>query len=255
LIRIIKYVFYDILRSRFILLYMVLLVLTSIGMFQLDSDTSKVILSLMNIQLMVVPLVSVIFTTIHFYNSYEFIEMMLAQPVNRRIIFFAEYLAVSLSLSLAFLIGVGVPMLFYGTDGSGLTLVYSGVILSLVFVSLAFLSAVLTRDKARAIGIALLVWLYFTLIYDALILWIVYAFSDYPLENTTLVLISLNPVDLARILMVLKLDISALMGYTGAFYREFFGSGLGLFFSISILICWIVIPTWFTLRVFRKKDL
>ncbi|MFU8844640.1 MAG: ABC transporter permease subunit, partial [Bacteroidales bacterium] len=251
----VKYIFYDILRSRFILLYMIFLLLTGIGMFQLDSDTSKVVLSLMNILLIVVPLVSVIFTTIHFYNSYEFIEMMLAQPINRRIIFLAEYMAVSFSLALAFLAGLGIPMLFYGTDGSGLTLLYTGVALSLVFVSLAFLSSVLTRDKAKAIGIALLFWFYFTLIYDAFILWIVYSFSDYPLEQATLIFISLNPVDLARILMVLKLDISALMGYTGAFFREFFGSGFGFLFSTVTLLVWIIIPTWFALSVFNRKDL
>jgi hypothetical protein len=33
----------------------------------------------------------------------------------------------------------------------------------------------------------------------------------------TLTLIAFNPVDLARIIMLLQLDISALMGYTGAF--------------------------------------
>jgi Cu-processing system permease protein len=255
LIQLVRYIFYDVLRSRFIVLYMLFLLLTCIGMFQLDSDTSKVVLSLMNILLIVVPLVSVIFTTIHFYNSYEFIEMMLAQPVNRRIIFLAEYIAVSFALALAYLAGLGIPMIFYGTDGSGLTLLYSGFVLTLVFVSLAFLSSVLTRDKARAIGIALLFWFYFTLIYDAFILWIVYTFSEYPLEKATLVLISLNPVDLARILMVLKLDISALMGYTGAFFREFFGSGLGFMFSTIILLFWIFIPAWFALSVFNRKDM
>lgn len=255
MIQLVKYIFYDIFRSRFILLYMLFLLLSCIGMFQLDSDTSKVVLSLMNILLIVVPLVSVIFTTIHFYNSYEFIEMMLAQPINRRIIFLAEFLAVSFSLTLAFLVGLGIPMIFYGADGSGLTLLYSGSVLTLVFVSLAFLSAVLTRDKAKAIGIALLFWFYFTLIYDAFILWVVYTFSDYPLEKATLVLISFNPVDLARILMVLKLDISALMGYTGAFFRQFFESGLGFLFSTAILLLWIIIPTWAALLVFKRKDM
>ncbi len=68
--RIIKYIFYDILRTRFILLYTVFLLVSTIAMFQLDTDTGKVIMSLMNIVLMVIPLVSIVFTTIHFYNSY-----------------------------------------------------------------------------------------------------------------------------------------------------------------------------------------
>jgi Cu-processing system permease protein len=253
--RVIKYVFYDILRTRFILLYTLFLLISTLAMFQLDTDTGKVILSLMNVVLMVVPLVSIVFSTIHFYNSYEFIELMLAQPVNRRVIFLGEFGAVAISLCFAFTIGVGLPMVLFGTSISGLTLLYSGIMLTLVFVSLAFLSSVLTRDKAKAIGVALLFWFYFSLIYDGLLIWIIYSFMDYPLEKVTLALVSLNPVDLARILMLLQLDISALMGYTGAFYKNFFGSSFGIFFSSVVLLIWIIVPVGLALRIFNRKDL
>jgi len=194
-------------------------------------------------------------TTIHFFNSYEFIELMLAQPINRRVIFLGEYLAVAFSLCIAYLVGIGVPVLLFGASQSSITLLFTGVVLTLVFVSLAFLSSVLTRDKAKAIGIALLFWFYFSLIYDGLLLWVVYNFSDYPLEKVTLMLIAFNPVDLARIIMLLQLDISALMGYTGAFYQQFFGSYVGMLFSTSILFVWIILPLWVALRIFARKDL
>jgi len=253
--RIIKYIFYDILRTRFILFYTLFLGVSTFALFQLDSDAGKVVLSLLNIVLMVVPLISIVFTTIHFYNSYEFIELMLAQPIDRRAVFLGEYLSVSLSLCIAYLAGVGIPILLYGGGASAITLLFTGVILTLVFVSLAFLSSVLTRDKAKAIGIALLFWFYFSLIYDGLLLWVVYTFNDYPLEKVTLTLIAFNPVDLARIIMLLQLDIAALMGYTGAFYQEFFGSSFGILFSTSILLLWIIIPLWIALRTFARKDL
>ena len=254
--RIIKYVFYDLLRTRFILLYTLLLLGSTIVLFQFDSDPGKIILSLLNIVLMVVPLVSVVFTTIHFFNSYEFIELMLAQPVNRRVIFLSEYAALALSLCVAYTIGVGIPMVIFGGAGSGGTaLLLSGLMLTLVFVSLAFLASVLTRDKAKAIGLALLFWFYFSLIYDGLLLWIVFSFSDYPLEKVTLALVALNPIDLARIIMLLQLDISALMGYTGAFYKNFFGSHWGTLFSAGVLLLWTGIPLALGLRIFSKKDL
>jgi Cu-processing system permease protein len=253
--RVIKYVFYDILRTRFILLYTALLLISTFALFQLDSDPGKVVMSLLNIVLMVVPLISIVFTTIHFYNSYEFIELMLAQPINRKVIFIAEYLAVTVSLCMAFAVGVGVPIIIYGVSASGLALIFCGIVLTMVFVSLAFLASVLTRDKAKAIGIALLFWFYFSLIYDGFLLWFIYAFSDYPLEKLTLTLIALNPVDLARVIMLLQLDISALMGYTGAFYREFFGSSFGIVFSSFVLLLWVIIPCLLALRIFSKKDL
>jgi Cu-processing system permease protein len=253
--RIIKYVFYDILRTRFIVLYTALLFVSTFAMFQIDSDADKVVMSLLNIVLMVIPLISIVFTTIHFYNSYEFIELMLAQPIDRKVIFIGEYLAVVSSLSIAFLIGCGIPIFLHGASFTALTLLFCGVILTMVFVSLAFLASVLTRDKAKAIGIALLFWFYFSLIYDGFLLWFVYAFSDYPLEKITLTLIALNPVDLARVIMLLQLDISALMGYTGAFYKDFFGSNLGVVLSTVVLCLWIIIPFSISLRIFSKKDL
>jgi Cu-processing system permease protein len=255
MLQLIRYILLDIVRTRFILFYTLLLLLSSIGMFQLDGDTSKVLLSLMNIVLIVVPLVSVVFTTIHFYNSYEFIELMLAQPVDRRLIFLAEFLATVISLVSAYLIGVGVPMIFYGGAVGGMMLLFTGSMLTVAFVSLAFLSSVLTRDKAKAIGLALLFWLYFALIYDAFIMWFIYHFSEYPLERATLALVSLNPVDLARIMMMLELDISALMGYSGAFFKQFFGSAQGGIFSTLLLILWSLIPIGFATRIFRRKDL
>ena len=253
--RVIKYVFYDILRTRFILLYTALLLISTFAMFQIDSDPGKVVMSLLNVVLMVVPLVSIVFTTIHFYNSYEFIELMLAQPINRKVVFLGEYLAVTSSLCMAFVVGIGLPIIIYGPSASGLSLIFCGIALTMVFVSMAFLASVLTRDKAKAIGIALLFWFYFSLIYDGFLLWFVYAFADYPLEKITVTLIALNPVDLARVIMLLQLDISALMGYTGAFYKEFFGGSFGIVFSSFVLLLWVAIPCLLALRIFSKKDL
>jgi len=255
MIKIAKYVVYDILRNRFVMLYTLFLLLVTFSMFSLDSDPGKSTLSLLNIILLVVPLVSIIFTTIHFFNSYEFIELLLAQPVDRKTIYFAEYLSISGALSAAYFVGVAVPLLIFNFSESSIYLILAGLLLTFVFVALAFAASVSTRDKAKAIGVALLFWFYFTLIYDGLILYIIYSFSDYPLDKITLMLVSLNPIDLARIIILLKLDLSALMGYTGAFYKNFFGSSLGVLYSITFLSVWTLVPLLLAMRKFVKKDI
>ena len=72
-------------------------------------------------------------------------------------------------------------------------MIFTGCALTLVFTSIAFWASVKARDKARGIGFALLLWFYFALIYDGLILLILFTFSDYPLEKLTLVLICPEP--------------------------------------------------------------
>lgn len=250
-----KYVLYDILRSKIILAYTLFLLVLSVSMFQMEENSSKAMLSLLNIVLIVLPLVSLVFTTIHYYNSYEFIELMSSQPMSRSRIFLSEYAGVSFSLLSAFLAGVGIPVLIFAADATGYALLFTGFCLTLVFTSIAFLASVIARDKARGIGFALLLWFYFALIYDGLVMIILFSFSDYPLEKLTLLLSALNPVDLGRIFIMLKMDISALMGYTGALYKDFFGSGTGILFTAGIMVIWIIVPAWLALRRFRKKDL
>jgi hypothetical protein len=250
-----RYVLYDILRNKVIIAYTAFLFIVSVSLFQLEENHSKAILSLLNIALIVLPLTSIIFTTIHYYNSYEFIELMLSQPLSRTRILLSEYAGVALSLLSAFLIGVGIPVLLFAFDEVGLALIFTGAALTLVFTSIAFLTSVKARDKARGIGSAILLWFYFALIYDGLVLLILFSFADYPMEKFTLVLSALNPIDLGRIFIMLKMDVSALMGYTGALYKDFFGSGTGIVFTIGTITLWIILPLWWALRSFRKKDL
>jgi Cu-processing system permease protein len=250
-----RYVLYDILRSKVVIAYTLFLLAVSCSFFQLEENSSKAILSLLNIVLIVVPLISMIFTTIHYYNSYEFIELMLSQPLSRSRILLSEYSGVALSLLSAFFLGVGIPVLLFAFNETGLALLFTGGSLTLVFTSIAFLASVKARDKARGIGIALLLWFYFALIYDGLVLLVLFSFSDYPMEKFTLVLSALNPIDLGRIVIMLKMDVSALMGYTGALYKDFFGSGTGILFTTGIMLLWIVLPLLLALRVFKKKDL
>jgi Cu-processing system permease protein len=221
----------------------------------MEENSSKAILSLMNIVLIVLPLISLVFTTIHYYNSYEFIELMLSQPMSRTRILLSEYSGICISLLTSFFIGIGVPVLLYSPDATGIALLFTGSALTLVFTSLAFFASVISRDKAKGIGIALLLWFYFTLIYDGIVMLILFAFSDYPLEKFTLVLSALNPVDLGRIFIMLKMDVSALMGYTGALYKDFFGGGWGMLFTTGIMFLWVVLPLWVSVRYFKRKDL
>jgi Cu-processing system permease protein len=250
-----RYILYDILRNKIVIAYTVFLFIISMSMFQMEENSSKAMLSLLNIVLIVVPLVSLVFTTIHYYNSYEFIELMSSQPVSRTKILLSEFSGVSLSLLSSFFFGVVIPVLIYSPDATGLALLFTGAALTLVFTSLAFLASVLARDKARGIGIALLLWFYFALIYDGLVMLILFSFADYPLEKLTLFLSALNPIDLGRIFIILKMDVSALMGYTGALYKDFFGGLWGMLFTAGIMFLWVIVPLWLAVKRFKKKDL
>ncbi|MBL0047489.1 MAG: ABC transporter permease subunit [Bacteroidetes bacterium] len=253
--KIIKYAIVDILRSKLVLFYTLFLFLISMGVFELDDNVSKGLLSLLNLILFIVPLVSIIFTTIYLYNSNEFIELLVSQPIKRRTIWLSLFLGISGSLIFSFLVGAGIPILVYNQNPTGYTMVLAGCLLTVGFVSMAFLAAVLTRDKAKGIGIAIFLWLYFAVLFDGLVLFLLFQFADYPLEKAMVIVSSINPIDLSRILILLQMDISALMGYTGAVFKVFFGTPIGLLVAFLLLTLWSIIPFVISLKKFRHKDL
>jgi Cu-processing system permease protein len=130
-----------------------------------------------------------------------------------------------------------------------------GVMLSVIFVAIAMLAAVHTRDKAKGIGVTVFLWLYFSLLFDGIVLFLLFQFSDYPVEKLMVLVSAFNPIDLGRILILLKLDVSALMGYTGAIFRDFFGTKWGLLISFTVLLAWVILPVCWSVRKFNRKDL
>jgi len=45
------------------------------------------------------------------------------------------------------------------------------------------------------------------------------------------------------------------MGYTGAIFKDYFGSTLGLLVAFLLLLIWVIVPFLFSLKIFEHKDL
>lgn len=253
--KLIKYVMMDILRNKIVIGYAVFLLAISMSVFNLEDNSSKGLLSLLNIVLIIVPLLSVIFSTIYVYNSAEFIELLVSQPIRRTTLLSSIYTGLTSSLVLAVIVGIGLPVLIYDRSDVGFILVLAAILLTAVFVALAMLASVITRDKAKGIGISILMWFYFAILFDGLVLFILFQFADYPLEKLSIGLTALNPIDLTRILVLFKMDISAMMGYTGAVFQTFFEGVFGYLFIGIISFAWIFFPIWIAVRKFNTKDL
>lgn len=251
----IKYIITDILKSRIMIAYTLILLAITFTVFSIEDNPTKGLLSLLNIILFIVPLTSIIFSTIYIYNSSEFIELLVSQPLKRSNIWLSMFCGLSCSLSLAFLVGVGIPMFLYTQSSTSIIMLLAGLLLSIIFVAISLLATVKIRDKARGIGTAIMLWLYFSMLFDTLVLFLLLQFSDYPIENAMVGLTTLNPIDLTRVLVLLQIDVSAMMGYTGAIFREFFGTVTGMCIALLVMLLWIGIPVSISTLKFNNKDL
>ncbi len=246
-------------RSRWSYVYFIFYLALGFVLLFLNNDVNKAIITLLNIIIVLTPLIGTIFGVMYYYNSKEFTELLLAQPIKRSKIFMGQYLGIAISLTLSLVLGLGIPFLMYGLFKStaifdfGLLLVV-GSFLNFIFVALAFNIALSNDNKIKGFGYAILMWLFLAVIYDGLFLISLVVFNEYPLDKVSLLATMFNPIDLSRILILLKLDISALLGYTGAVFKKFFGTNFGLFISLFVMILWVVLPVWRINRKLRKKD-
>ncbi|MEW5796082.1 MAG: ABC transporter permease subunit [Candidatus Zixiibacteriota bacterium] len=250
----------DVARNRWGLLYTAFFMVITAGLFYMQAQSAKVAVSLMSVSLFLIPMVSSLFGTIYFYNSREFVELVLTQPVTRRTVFFGMYIGLLCALVFGLIIGVGVPAAVFGDWStqqlySLAVLLLIGSFLTAIFLALAFLVAIVFDDRGKGLAATLGIWLFTALVYDGLVLLAAMAFDDYPLETPLLLASMANPIDLARVTLLVNTDWAALMGYTGAVFNRFFGTALGVAIAAVSLVVWTAAPLWLGVRRFRVKDL
>ena len=257
--KILKYSFFDLTRSSWSYVYFFFYLLLGMVLLFLNDDLSSAIITLMNVIIILVPLIGTIFGVMYFYSSREFSELLLAQPVKRSSIFLGQYFGVAISLSLSLVLGLGIPFAAYGLFKSAVIwdfvmLLVVGIFLTLIFSAIAFNIALSNENKIKGFGYAILIWLLLAVFYDGIFLLSLVYFQEYPLDKFSLFATLFNPIDLSRILILLKLDISALLGYTGAVFKEFFGTFTGSLTSLGVLFMWVCLPLLNIMRIVKNKD-
>ncbi|MCX2743562.1 ABC transporter permease [Mangrovivirga sp. M17] len=257
--RILKYSFFDMIRSRWSIFYFLFFLITASSLLYMSNDSSRALASLMNIVIILCPLIGTLFGVMYYYNSRDFIELLLAQPIKRRDIFLGEYFGLAFSIVISFIAGITIPFIFYGFGGADtlvnfLTIVVAGSILTMAFLAISFLVAMKNSNKIKGFGLAIIIWLFMAIIYDGLFLMSLFIFEDYPLETFSLAMTVINPIDLCRTLVMLQLDISALLGYTGAVFNKFFGTSQGIIISLFFALLWVAGPVWTISWQCKAKD-
>lgn len=256
--QVLRYELRDVLRGRWLVAYALFFLLVTEVLLRFGGGGAGAIPSLVTVLLLVVPLVSLVVGAMHLYGARAFTELLLAQPVRRGQLFLGLYLGLVLPLCGAYLVGTGLPFLFHGLAGADpgalALLAGAGAALTAVFAGLAFLVATRVQERVHGLGILLGAWLLLAVVYDGLVLAAVAALDTWPVERLALALVLLNPVDLARVTLLLGTDAAAMMGYTGAVFARFFGGVGGGVISAAALALWVAVPFAVALRSFQRRD-
>ena len=78
--------------------------------------------------------------------------------------------------------------------------------------------------------------------------------AEYPIERPMLAAMFANPIDLARLVMLTRFDVAALLGYTGALFQQLLGGATGLAIALTVFLAWTALPALLGARLFHRKD-
>lgn len=255
--KVFKYSFIDLARNRWTISYFLFFLLITSGFLFMSGNSIKTLASMMNIVILLIPLISLMFSLMYYYQVLEYIEILVCMPISRRSVWAGYWAGSCLALSLSFLLGAGLPVIFFADPSSAkawVTLLLLGCLLTILFASIAGWLALRFENRLKGFGIGLFIWLFLAVIYDGLFLAILLIFVNFPLEKVAIVATLLNPIDMARVLLIFQLDFSALMGFTGAVFEKFFGNSLGSFLIILTFTLWFIAVLWLMDRKLKKKD-
>lgn len=247
----------DAFRNRWLLIYGIITWLITDLLIRFSGSEAQVLVSLSNVLILFIPLIAAIQGGMYVYSNRDFVELMLTQPVTRHRLWFSLWTGFIVPFVVVLAAAIMLPFLYFLHSGAIMlqVVLLIGVIMLLagVFSAVAFWISFSVDDRTRGLASLLGLWIGMAIIYDGLILIVLQMFADYPIDGWLLGLTAMNPIDLGRITMLLNMDTSSMMGYTGALFKQWMGPG-GIVFALVLISLWIAGPLFLSYRTFNKKD-
>lgn len=103
----------NVLRSRWLYILTSLIAIMTFTFLFLSDDIKKTLLSLTIVFCALIPLVALLFTSLYWYNSERFTELLLTQPISRRVIFLSRTVVLGSGLIFSLSVGVLIPFLLF----------------------------------------------------------------------------------------------------------------------------------------------
>jgi Cu-processing system permease protein len=218
--------------------------------------------SLLSLVLYVVPLIALTMGTLSFTSERSVSELLFAQPVTRTDILLGKLAGLFASMVTATLIGFGAGGLVIavraGSEGAGRYPVFVALslLLALAFLSLSGFVAFLFQRKSRAFGVTLILWFFFVVFYDLLVIGGSLLLKERTANAFIFVSLFGNPVDMVRVASLIVLDGKEIFGAAGGALVRFLGGETASLLSLlGGLLLWIVIPFLASRQLLNRQDI
>ena len=214
------------------------------------------IASLVSLVIYLVPLIALIlgYDAIVGEREKGSLALLLSMPITRTELLLGKFTGLAAALAASTLLGFGLVGVLLGYRLGGSALLHyalfmgSSVLLGLAFLSMASLVSVLAASRMGASGLAIVLWFFFALVYDLLLLGLLVASNGRLATSAFTALLLLNPADIFRILNIFGFeDVGKLYGLAAAVPDTLVNPAL----LGTAMLLWIFVPLG--LAVWRFK--
>ncbi|MEI6896365.1 MAG: ABC transporter permease subunit, partial [Psychromonas sp.] len=161
-------------------------------------------------------------------------------------------------ISLATLLGFGSAAFLLALNGNVIEVfsafalfIVSSSLLGLSFIALAYIISLVVNEKSKAAGIALLLWLFFVLLFDLVLLGLLVGIDNGFTQQGLVQAMMFNPADLFRLINLSALHTDDVNGVLAIAINSEFNT-LTL---LMVMLAWIAIPLCIAQLIFNKKSI
>ena len=263
--------FRDGLRNRWVVSITLVFALLAVGLAYFGASASGVvgftslattIVSLASLAIFLIPLIALLlaYDTIVGEDEQGTLLLLLTYPVSKVQLLAGKFVGHAAILAVSTAVGFGVAGLLIGLMSDALTdpelwrafafFILTSILLGWVFVAIAYVASVVASEKSRAAGVALLVWFWFVLVFDLLLLGALVATKGTHGGDWLPYLLLLNPTDVFRLANLAGFE--AARNYTGLA-----AVATGPLFQPSVLAAvlaaWVAVPLGAALWLFQRR--
>lgn len=220
---------------------------------------ARTAVSLLELVVWVVPILGLVTGSIAGADCHE-LEFTASLPVHRAEIVFSRWLASTVTLSAAILIGLGAAGVVIGmmagtADGwRYLRLIGVALLVLAATLALGLWIGVAARTRLKAVGLAVAVWFVFVIAIDLIAIGALAVMPPGSAGPWLSVLLMASPVDSARALGLGLFQADVVAGPTGAALRAVLGKAGGWALAAA-LVGWTLVPLALAGRRFSRSDL
>lgn len=265
--------FRDGLRNRWVLSITLVFAFLAIGLSYFGASASGVvgftslattIVSLASLAIFLIPLIALLlaYDTIIGEEEQGTLLLLLTYPLRRSQLLMGKFIGHASIMAVSTLVGFGVAAILIALLSGELFdiklwqafafFILSATLLGWVFVALAYVASVIVSEKSSAAGAALLLWFWFVLVFDLVMLGGLVLSKGASGGDWLAYLLLLNPTDVFRLANLAGFE--AARSYTGLAHMT-----AGPLFEPAalsgILMLWVIGPLSLALWLFKHRQI